>query len=209
MFRKPGTEENGIHVIILDNRSQRDPTFSKFGECKGSETKMLAEDQWDWLEAELERESEIKIIGSGVQVLPPTDIITRIPEIYCSHDIHNAGNKTTTTFMVSLARVGEGKYWYGVRYEMWGQVPLEREKLLGLAQRSINNGKTKLVIFVSGDPHWAEFMAKRMPASDVWGPEQTLYEVTASGVPQNWPGFFLNSNRFVIFFQLKGQTDRL
>ena len=50
----------------------------------------------------------------------------------------------TTTFMDSLARVGEGKQWYGVRYEMWGQVPLEREKLLGLAQRSINNGKTKV-----------------------------------------------------------------
>ena len=52
-----------------------------------------------------------------------------------------------------------------------------------------------MVIFVSGDPHWAEFMAKRMPASDVWGPEQTLYEVTASGIPQNLPGFYLNSNR--------------
>ena len=24
---------------------------------------------------------------------------------------------------------------------------------------------------------------------------QVLYEVTASGVPQNWPGFWLNSNR--------------
>ena len=53
-----------------------------------------------------------------------------------------------------------------------------------------------MVIFVSGDPHWAEFMAKRMPASEVWGPEQTLYEVTASGIPQNLPGFYLNSNRF-------------
>lgn len=48
----------------------------------------------------------------------------------------------------------------------------EREKkLLGLAQRSINNGKTKTVIFVYCDPHWAEYMAKRMPASEVWGPE--------------------------------------
>ena len=50
---------------------------------------------------------------------------------------------------------------------------------------------------MSGDPHWAEFMAKRMPASEEWGPEQTLYEVTASGIPQNWPGTVLNSNRFV------------
>ena len=24
---------------------------------------------------------------------------------------------------------------------------------------------------------------------------QVLYEVTASGVPQNWPGFWINSNR--------------
>ena len=48
---------------------------------------------------------------------------------------------------------------------------------------------------MSGDPHWAELMAKRMPASEVWGPEQTLYEVTASGIPQNLPGFYLNSNR--------------
>ena len=53
----------------------------------------------------------------------------------------------------------------------------------------------QLVIFVSGDPHWAEFMVKRMPDSDQWGPSQILYEVTASGVPQNWPGFYLNSNR--------------
>ena len=119
MFRKPGTEENGIHVIILDNRSQRDPTFSRFGQCKGSETKMMGQDQWSWLEAELDRESEIKIIGSGVQVLPPTDIITRIPQVYCAHDIHNMEDTNTTTFMDSLARVGEGKQWYGVRYEMW------------------------------------------------------------------------------------------
>ena len=48
---------------------------------------------------------------------------------------------------------------------------------------------------MSGDPHWAEFMAKRMPASEEWGPEQTLYEVTASGIPQDWPGYYLNSNR--------------
>ena len=145
MFRKPGTEENGIHVIILDNRSQRDPTFRRFGQCKGSETKMLGQDQWAWLEAELDRESEIKIIGSGVQVLPPTDIITRIPQVYCAHDIHNKEDTNTTTFIDSLARIGEGKQWYGVSYEMWGQVPLEREKLLRLAQRSINNGKTKVI----------------------------------------------------------------
>ena len=69
MFRKPGTEEPGVHVILLDNRSERDPTYSRFGECKGSATQMLSDTQWAWLESELERESEIKIIGSGVQVV--------------------------------------------------------------------------------------------------------------------------------------------
>ena len=68
MFLKPGTEEEGIHLIILDNRSQRDPTFARFGECRGADTRMLGQDQWDWLQAELDRESEVKIIGSGVQV---------------------------------------------------------------------------------------------------------------------------------------------
>ena len=68
MFSKPSSEENGIHIILLDNRSGRDPTYSKFGECRGSETRILLEEQWSWLEQELERESEIKIIGSGVQV---------------------------------------------------------------------------------------------------------------------------------------------
>ena len=106
---------------------------------------------------------------------------------YCSYD--------PNTFLESIARVGESEDWYGVEYEMWGEVPLQRERLLGLAQRSVNRGKTKLVIFVSGDQHWAELMAKRMPESSEWGPTQVLYEVTASGVPRNWPYRELNSNR--------------
>ena len=57
-----------MHVILLDNRSGRDPTYSKFGECQGSDTKILSHQQWAWLEEELERQSEIKIIGSGIQV---------------------------------------------------------------------------------------------------------------------------------------------
>ena len=69
MFVKPGgTQENGVHVILLDNRSGRDPTYDKFGECRGSDTQILSSAQWSWLEEQLERESEIKIIGSGVQV---------------------------------------------------------------------------------------------------------------------------------------------
>ena len=113
---------------------------------------------------------------------------------YCAHDSHN-GDGNTNTFLESIARLGEDDQWYGVQYEMWGEVPLEREKLLGLAQRSINRGRSKTVIFVSGDQHWAELMAKRMPESEEWGPTQVLYEVTASGVPRNWPYNEANSNR--------------
>ena len=38
-----------------------------------------------------------------------------------------------------------------------------------------------MIIFTSGDQHWAELMAKEMPSSLDFGPAQTLYEVTASG----------------------------
>ena len=38
-----------------------------------------------------------------------------------------------------------------------------------------------MIIFATGDQHWAELMAKEMPSSLDFGPAQTLYEVTASG----------------------------
>ena len=67
-FLIPGTNDPGLHVIMLDGRSGRDPTVPKFGQCKGPVTKMLSDDQWEWLEDELEAESEVKIIVSGIQV---------------------------------------------------------------------------------------------------------------------------------------------
>ena len=57
-----------------------------------------------------------------VQVLPPTDIYSDIPQHYCAHDSHNAGDTSTNTFMSSLHRVGEGLGWYSSPYEMWSQV---------------------------------------------------------------------------------------
>ena len=32
---------------------------------------MLGQEQWQWLEQELQKPSEIKFIASGIQVLPP------------------------------------------------------------------------------------------------------------------------------------------
>ena len=68
MFLKPGQErEEGVHVIMLDARSARDPTYSSFGACRGSHTGILSQTQWSWLEEELDKKSEIKVIGSGIQ----------------------------------------------------------------------------------------------------------------------------------------------
>ena len=83
---------------------------SRFGECKGSDTQILSDDQWSWFESELDKESEIKIIGSGVQVLPPTDQITKFPEQFCAHDSHNGDSESNNnTFMEAIDRVGESK----------------------------------------------------------------------------------------------------
>ena len=37
---------------------------------------------------------------------------------------YKKGDNTTNTFLEDIARVGEGEEWYGVPYEMWGEVPL-------------------------------------------------------------------------------------
>ena len=131
-------------------------------------------------------------------MLPPTNLMTRGLKDYCSHDSYNSEDTSSNTFLDSVARVGEDAEWQSVPpqgWENWAEIPLERERLMGLAQRTMNRGKAKLVVFVSGDVHWAELHAKRMPTSEKWGESRDLFEITASGIPQNWPGFYLNSNR--------------
>ena len=39
-----------VHVILLDARSGRDPTYFTYGECKGANSRMLIDEQWDWLD---------------------------------------------------------------------------------------------------------------------------------------------------------------
>ena len=63
----------GIHLINLDNRYHRSPTYDTYGECIGASSTILGSAQWAWLEDELRRPSEIKVIASGIQVLPPTN----------------------------------------------------------------------------------------------------------------------------------------
>lgn len=191
MFNKPNTNGggNGIHLLNLDARTHRSPTYTSYGQCRFESSTMLGDDQWTWLKDELQRISEIKVIGSGIQVLPPTDQKSRSVSSYCAYD--GSGG----TFDKAIADVGEGVEWLGTDYESWAEIPQERTKLLQLCQKSINDGFAKKIIFISGDQHWGEIMAKKMPASSLYGDSQVLYEVTASGIDQNWIRDIPNSNR--------------
>jgi len=192
LFLQPGTQDTGLHVIMLDARSGRDPTYSSYGTCKGSESKMLSDVQWQWLEDRLDLvKSEVTVIASGTQVLAPT-CQTTSPSEFCADDSHSGGG---SSFQDAIAAVGEGSLWPGTSFESWGEMPQERAKLLGLAQRAINQGNTKAVVFVTGDQHWAELMTKEMPESEAYGPAQALYEVTGSGVYQDFNHDIPNGNR--------------
>jgi alkaline phosphatase D len=187
MFTKEDGKVNGIHLINMDARYHRSPTFPNYGTCRGANSTMLGAVQWAWLSAELNKPSEIKIIGSGTQILPPTHR-DRNTAAYCAYD--GPGG----TFDAANAAIGEGVAFEGTEYEGWAEIPQERTRLLHLVQESINAGKAKQVIFVSGDQHWAEIMEKKIPARTGQA-SVTVYEVTASGIDQNWPYVVPNSNR--------------
>ena len=61
------TGQDGIHLINLDARYHRSPTFATYGTCEGASSTILGVEQWTWLANELNRPSEIKVIASGIQ----------------------------------------------------------------------------------------------------------------------------------------------
>ena len=83
-------------------------------------------------------------------ILKPSTIINDL----CASDQYNPEDKDENTFMESILRVGEDRFYDGpsgpVPSEIWAHVPLERERLMGLAQQSINNGKTKVCLIIFG-----------------------------------------------------------
>jgi alkaline phosphatase D len=77
-----GSSDQSIRIILPDLRYSRDPISSvgtvgylatrkpiDMGPYKKSEGSMLADAQWLWLEAELQKPEKIKIIGSSLQLL--------------------------------------------------------------------------------------------------------------------------------------------
>lgn len=150
---------------------------------------MLGEVQWAWLQNELTKSAPITVIGSGIQVLPPTYRQWSSMSEFCAYgdgeDFENANRALNE---------GPEDNTESFQYEMWAEIPQSRLRLLQMCQEAINAGYTKRIIFISGDPHWAEVMAKKMPARD--GQAETwLYEVTASGIDQYWGGSYPNTNR--------------
>ena len=184
-----------VHSIMLDARYFRSATFSRYGTCQGDNSTMLGDAQWVWLEQELQKPSEIKVIASGIQVLPPLHR-DRSLNSYCAY-----GNGQQ--FNAAVSNLNESND-SGTSFESWAEIPQEREKLLRLVQKAINTGKTKQVIFVSGDQHWGELLEKTIPASTEHGPATTVYEITASGFGQNWPNDIKNPNRLKVYADNQG-----
>ena len=72
-----GPEGQRVQIILLDTRYFRSPLKSgekrlggKYYPDPNPELTMLGEAQWKWLESELEKPAEIRLIGSGIQVVP-------------------------------------------------------------------------------------------------------------------------------------------
>ena len=100
---------------------------------------MLSDEQWSWFDNELSKESIIKVIASGTQVLPATDLITTNATSYCSYDGPNG------TFHKAISAVGENELSRGTTHEKWSEIPLERAKLLQKCQKAIKDGKAKVL----------------------------------------------------------------
>jgi len=72
-----GPEGKRVQVILLDTRYFRGPlkkgerrVGGKYYPGDDSSIPMLGEAQWKWLEAELKKPAEIRLIGSGIQIVP-------------------------------------------------------------------------------------------------------------------------------------------
>jgi alkaline phosphatase D len=188
MFSRPDApDEVGVHLILLDVRTFRSPTFPEKGYCEGAASTMLGEKQWAWLQVELRKPSKVKVIGTGMQVMQPTDQQVTDVGSYCAND--------GASFFDAINVVGEDARWLGTQFEGWNQIPQEKAKLLQLLQSCINEKNTDRIVLISGDTLWGDVLAKRMPDSDLYGPSLVLYEVTSSGIEKNWPYPDPNSNR--------------
>lgn len=70
-------------------------------------------------------------------------------------------------------------------YEAWANFPLEQEKMLNL----IKEKKAEHLVFISGDVHYGELSKIEQPGL------YPIYDLTSSGLNQDWPHVERNKNR--------------
>jgi alkaline phosphatase D len=192
MFSTPQGNLSALHLIQLDCRYFRSPTFETHGKCEGPSSDMLGSEQWSWLENELKRPSQIKVIVTSIQALQATSRADH-PKVFCAYD-----GKGGTFDQAAIDLHEDNDNIQATGFESWAQLPQSRTRLLQLAQKSINAGFADKVIFVSGDQQWGEIASKAMPKSIAYGASQTLFEITSSGIGTTWAEADYNSNRLRI-----------
>jgi alkaline phosphatase D len=159
-----GTGKQKTHVILPDLRWNRDAlnhvseleytlerkpkNMGPYSPSNVRGASMLGEEQWQWLENELKKNSAIKIIGSSIQLL------------------------------------SEFTGW-----ESWANFPSDRKRLFSLIKKHKVNG----VLIISGDTHWGEVSKV---SSDI---DYPLWEVTSSGLTQEWKNVSPNKHRVGAF----------
>ena len=70
-------------------------------------------------------------------------------------------------------------------YEAWANMPREREKFIELIKKTKASG----IVFISGDVHWGEI--SKLDIEDGY----PLYDITSSGITQEWSHIEPNDNR--------------
>jgi alkaline phosphatase D len=190
---KSSAHQDGIHIVNLDARSGRTPTFvDPEVACSSNGSRMMSETQWVWLEQQLSLESTLLVITSGVQVLPPRNQ-DRSKGVYCAYD--HPGENGTSSFDAAIEVLGENDLT-GTEFECWSEMPQERLRLLLLLQTAVLSGKTRTVLILSGDQHWGEVLAKELHVNlGVDEKAVLVHEVTASGIFRSHKAQITNDNR--------------
>ena len=139
-----GPDGKRVQIILLDVRSFRSafgpkPAGSnlagKFGPDWDTQKTMLGAEQWSWLEGELRKPADIRLLVSSIQVLSE-----------------------------------------GHAFERWGNLPLERDRLLKLIETTGAKG----VLLLSGDRHLGAIYKWPLAAS------QIVFEMTSSSLNRSY-----------------------
>ncbi len=139
-----GAEDKRVQIIMLDTRSFRSAfapkpddlaLFGKFGPDPAPAKTMLGDVQWAWLEAELRKPANLRLVVSSIQVLSE-----------------------------------------GHAFERWGNLPRERDRLIGLIEKT----KAKGVVLLSGDRHLGAIYNRPIAAG------QLLIEITSSSLNRSY-----------------------